>query len=192
MLHSYSFDKIRTTPQTMMHTFLISYTGGALDCDKGWVARPGSTTCYKFIINQKSSWNDALKFCQGLGAHLATLELEAEVIWAKGYRGHYPILRKENNNMFIGGFKKDGVWFWREKSSDSPILIRRLGSWTAWWYCRRDQCLVMFSHTSHSNAQREWFRFNDDHCSSKMAFICEKSMAKKPRTTSLMERDNAT
>ena len=36
----------------------------------------------------------------------------------------------------------------------------------------------MSGDTSHSNAHKEWFRFNDDHCSSKMALICEKNVAK--------------
>ena len=80
--------------------------------------------------------------------------------------------------MFIGGFKTDGVWFWRERSSDLPILYADWAAGQPDGCAGEYQCVVMFGDTSHSNAQREWFRFNDDHCSSKMALICEKNMAK--------------
>ena len=75
--------------------------------------------------------------------------------------------------MFIGGFKRDGVWFWREKSSDFPILHADWAAGQPDGVVGEYQCVVMFNDTSHSNAHRDI-----DHCSSKMAFICEKTWLK--------------
>ena len=62
--------------------------------------------------------------------------------------------------------------------SDLPILYADWAAGQPDGGAGEYQCVVMFGDTSHSNAHREWFRFNDDHCTSKMALICEKTWLK--------------
>ena len=141
-------------------------------CDNGWVARPGSNSCYKFVTTRKATWSQAQGLCRDMDAHLATLESKEEMIWMRGYRSFHPSLRVY---AWIGGKEINGKWVWKGDVVDSPILVT---DWAAGdpnngegdWRGAQD-CLALYGDTL---AVGTWFRWDDGFCTYPRYFICEK------------------
>ena len=149
--------------------YLFLTTGYSLGCDNGWVESP-LDICYKFVIDQKTSWSQAQGLCLDMGGHLATLESEAEIIWIKGYHSHKSILRKEK--FWVGGYEKSGVWYWKGDLADSPILATDWANGQPDDFNGPQDCLVLYGDGERNPA--DWFKFDDGHCSFQTGFICEK------------------
>ena len=163
--------------KTSDHLYPIFNTGYSLACDSGWIEGPldDVDTCYEFVTDRRETWSKAQGLCWDMGGRLATLETEAEIVWIKGYHSHNLILRRLD--LWIGGYEKDGVWYWKGDVTDSPILI------TDWGKTQPDDyhgdhgelsgCLSLFGGDYRD--PHDWFRFDDNHCDlHKAGFICEK------------------
>ena len=84
--------------------------------------------------------------------------------------------------MWIGGYKKVGVWMRKGELTDSPILI------LDWAEHQPDDngaglqnCLSLFGKNHynpvHDSSTKSWFHFDDTRCEYyKMPFICEKDV----------------
>ena len=108
--------------------------------------------------------------CRDMGGHLAVLESDAEIVWMKGYRVHNPSLRKEM--YWIGGYEKNGAWYWKGDVADSPILVTDCANGQPDDFSGEQDCLVLFSESVPTPA--DWFRFDDNYCAAQYAFVCEK------------------
>ena len=158
------------------HCLLLS-AGIAYGCDSGWVARPGSNSCYKFITTQKVTWSQAQGLCRDMKSRLATLDSKEEMIWMRGYRSFHPSLR---DYAWIGGAEVNGKWVWKGDVVDSPILTT---DWGAGEPNNKigetgepQDCLALFGDSTHDIGQAidRWFRWDDGRCSYAANFICEK------------------
>ncbi|XP_037704894.1 lymphocyte antigen 75 isoform X4 [Choloepus didactylus] len=84
-------------------------------CPEGWHSFPSGLSCYKLFhierIVRKRNWEEAERFCQALGAHLASFSHVAEI--------------KEFLHFFMDQFS-DQRWLWIGLNKRSPDLQ---GSW---------------------------------------------------------------
>lgn len=153
----------------------------AVGCEGGWVNVPlrSHTSCYKFVTTAPATWSEAQGLCRDMGGYLATLDTLEEIIWMRGYRNYHSGLQAQ---MWIGGYKKNGVWLWKGELADSPVLI------FDWGEHQPDDngaglqnCLSLFgiNHPSPrlNSPTKGWFHFDDTRCEYyKMQYICEKNI----------------
>ena len=142
-------------------------------CGSGWILRPGSQTCYNFVTTQKASWSQAQGLCRDMLSHLAILDSKDDIVWMKGYRIHHPVLRDES--YWIGGYQKDGEWLWAGDIVDYPMLV------FDWSDNNPDNarypegspgsqdCVSQYPASAH-------FTWDDNSCTNKLRFICEKDL----------------
>ena len=147
----------------------ILTTGYSLGCDNGWIESPldDVDSCYKFIIVKKASRSQAQGLCRDMGGHLAVLETDAEIVLMKGYRVHNPSLRK--GMYWIGGYEKNGAWYWKGDVADSPILVTDWANGQPDDFSGEQDCLVLFGESVPTPAH--WFRFDDNYYAAQYAFV---------------------
>lgn len=107
-----------------------------------------------------------------MGAQLATLETQEEIMWMKGYRSRTPALR---NYAWVGGFVKAGRWLWAGRPDDTPM---KFSDWIAGQpdNLRGQQGCVMLTADDISwIPPSEFFKFDDAPCNGPggVPFICE-------------------
>lgn len=141
-----------------------------LACDDGWV-QGNSDSCYKFV-KTKATWADAQKACRGLGGDLVALESVHEIYWMRGYRSSHADLRA--TAWTSGLLDKDGVWKWQYGEETNPIesfnwAIGQPDKFGAGG--SKASCLSLFGEMSMPEAN---YHFDDDGCSVKNGYICEK------------------
>ena len=65
-----SFWRWRNNIMPCLHLlwFWLIFLGIVFACDSGWVARPGSNSCYKFVTTRKATWQHGVrrKGCDGI------------------------------------------------------------------------------------------------------------------------------
>ena len=104
-----------------------------------------------------------------MGGTLATLHNWNEIYWLRGYRASHSNLK--NWSAWIGGYKKDGKWYWKGKIVDTPLTA-------ADWVPQHEpnnsggheDCLQLYGLSS---TREHDFRWNDLSCSNQLPFICE-------------------
>ena len=134
----------------------------------------GVNSCYKFVTNQKATWSQALGLCRDMGGYLAALETEPEIFWMKGYRSYHSIVSKYP--AWIGGYKKDGAWYWKGDVEDYPVTAADWAKGQPDNCCGGQNCLALFGDSDPRQPPTAWYRFDDDHCNDAWPFICEKPM----------------
>lgn len=133
-------------------------------------------SCYKFVTSTKATWKQANAFCMDMDSTLATLGSYDEIFWMKGYRSHHPQLRQ--SDMWIGGYKKAGVWVWKGEVVDAPILIADWASGQPDNHGDSQGCVRLVGDYSGYPSATWWFRFDDSSCAITRGFICERMMHK--------------
>lgn len=141
-------------------------------CGSGWIQGPYKS-CYKFVMFPKVSWEVANGLCRDMAGRLATLETKGEIIWIRGYRSYHADLREEI--AWIGGYNKEGKWYWKGELADSPVQV------TDWGKGQPDgpdgYCMELLAEQSGpAGAATEWFRFDDYPCGESRSYICEKEV----------------
>lgn len=62
---------------------------------------------YYKIFQMQMPWEQANKFCQSMGGHLATAETQAENEMLKDL-----VIKQKGGEYWIGGYCKDNIWRW--------------------------------------------------------------------------------
>lgn len=122
-------------------------------------------------MSPKASWKSAQGFCRDMGGHLAVFESKEEIIWMRGYRAYHSILRERS---WIGGFERNGVWYWNGLIADSPILTTDWATGQPDNQGGRQDCLNLFANGDGRHPTDDWYHFDDDYCDNTLAYICEK------------------
>ncbi|KAF6036472.1 MRC1 [Bugula neritina] len=147
-------------------------------CGSGDWTRHGNT-CYKIVREPISSWKVAQGLCLDLGGYLATPSELAEVYWLKGFRSHHKSLR--GGWLWMGGYKKNGQWLWKERFTDSAIDHNDWGKDQP-YPDPANNCLLMFGDGSEGwklDPVEQWFRWAAGNCNAKLGFICQKEIETK-------------
>ena len=136
-------------------------------CKTGWVRRPGSTSCYWFVVFPEVDWETADEACRNMSATLANLESEEEIIWMHGYKSYHQQLRI---NTWIGGRKFEGKWWWETSSGKQPMKITDWATTQPDNFGGNQDCLLTFGdHVS----SESFFRFDDTQCANVNSYVCE-------------------
>ncbi|CAH1784433.1 unnamed protein product [Owenia fusiformis] len=97
---------------TMAHC--DSYVHGSV-CPLGFIFNEQLGSCYNFVISEKTTWYNALTFCNSMGANLAAIESQAEYDFLRNEikgRGIVGDGAETGNSFFIGGNFLNGMWQW--------------------------------------------------------------------------------
>ena len=158
---------------------LLIVAGSGLGGGSGWIASPlaGVNSCIKVVTNQKASWSQALGICRDMGGYLAALETEAEIFWMKGYRSYHSVLTR-HPETWIGGYRKDGMWYWKGDIADTPILAADWGKGQPDTEYGVQDCVALFGDSESYSIRQpsDWYRFDNTQCTTPWPFICEKSL----------------
>ncbi|XP_037704896.1 lymphocyte antigen 75 isoform X6 [Choloepus didactylus] len=157
-------------------------------CPEGWHSFPSGLSCYKLFhierIVRKRNWEEAERFCQALGAHLASFSHVAEI--------------KEFLHFFMDQFS-DQRWLWIGLNKRSPDLQ---GSWQ--WsdgtpvsttmenefqqdYDVRDCAAVKVNNRPwrrgwHFYDDRELIYLRPFACDTKLEWVCQIPKGRTPKT----------
>lgn len=137
-------------------------------CDNGWVNRPGSDSCYKFVLHAPTTWDRAEGLCRDERAHVATLETEQEIVWMHGYRSYHKNLQEF---LWLGAYKKGNRWYWRGDVADSPMLASDWAVGEPNNSNGNQECAILIDNTTDGRR----LRFDDVSCNAKFAFVCERN-----------------
>ena len=104
-------------------------------------------------------------------ATLANLETEEEIVWMHGYRSYHNEYQKY---LWIGGHKENNKWYWVSGSDKVPMSIADWGNHQPDNARGKQDCVMLFGRKS---SNKDHFRFDDNTCTSKFNFVCEKFAA---------------
>ena len=134
------------------------------------MSRPGSNSCYKFVITTTATWDEAQAKCNGMGAYGVSIDTLEEYIWMLGYRVYHPQLHRL---MWTGGYRFLGEWLWQKSGGESfPMKIKEFANGQPDNMHGNQNCLQLISDQSPQG------KFDDEFCDQKRNFVCEKSEVK--------------
>ena len=112
-----------------------------------------------------------------MGGYLAALETEPEIFWMKGYRSYHSVLSR-HPETWIGGYRKDGMWYWKGDIADTPILAADWGKGQPEAEYGVQDCVALFGDSESYSIcpPSDWYRFDNTQCTTPWPFICEKSI----------------
>nr|XP_022290815.1 perlucin-like [Crassostrea virginica] len=139
---------------------IVATASGA--CPEGW--HQFSTSCYAFIDAQPLGWTEAVRYCSTLHAKLVEIGSSAENNFLKN---HVRSLHK-NESYWIGFTDAlvEGKFIWQTTQDDAVF--------TDWFPpnpndARHDEDCTVLEFGYH-------YQWNDQQCSKKFDFICEKEI----------------
>lgn len=126
-------------------------------CGVDWTCHKSS--CYYFSFHIKT-WMMAKKDCEDMGAHLVVINSEEEMIFIEKFS--YASL------IWIGLTDMDGTWKWVDGTSYASTVkfwqFSQPDNWSGHENGENEDCATILP-------VRKW---NDDNCSRRIPYICEK------------------
>ncbi|XP_013417113.1 uncharacterized protein LOC106178470 [Lingula anatina] len=151
-------------------------------CPPGFVSR-NSWSCYKFV-RDVASWAEANEYCRAIGAKLAVIEDTSEENWVENYvtqrQSFFTDTHrvKDYPDFWIAGndIARDYLWKWAHKGNLGGTTITTF-DWL--WgqpnnVHRNEHCLAL-KRGMHPTINTVRYGWNDDDCSLKKFYICEKT-----------------
>lgn len=74
--------------------------------------------------------------------------------------------------FWIGGYRKDGKWWWQGEDADLPMITTDWAKGQPDFAVGVQDCVSVFADGG--DAATQWFRFDNDGCTAKRRFICER------------------
>lgn len=150
---------------------IYSSVGALVDCHcpHGWIQRPASDSCYKFVTAHKATYDAAQASCHQMHSRLATLETDEEISWLYGYLYYTPGLR---NTIWIGGRKTGAKWFWDDgDANNTEIAITDWAPGQPNNSGGNQNCLAIF--VQFRGNPDELLKWDDGTCSVALNYVCE-------------------
>ncbi|CAH1778789.1 unnamed protein product [Owenia fusiformis] len=157
------------TTTTLAH---CDYTHGSV-CPMGFTFNENLESCYNFVISEKTTWYNALTFCNSMDANLVAIDSEEEYNFLRSEiqgRGIIGDGATTGNSFFIGGNFLNGGWQWAGGPSwkTKPILY---APWSTTWSSpepndvNAERCTVLYGG--------EQFKLHNWNCGFEFHYICE-------------------
>ncbi|XP_077327144.1 C-type lectin domain family 10 member A-like [Lithobates pipiens] len=127
-------------------------------CSEEWIHY--ELSCY-YMSSNRQSWNVSRKECQNNMADLMVINSEEEMMFLRDNAfGKY---------LWIGLTDVDGTWQWVDGTPYDPN--------TTFWKANQPDNWAGHGHGGGEDCVATGYDWNDDHCLSKLLYVCEKKIS---------------